>query len=72
MKMALVTPAPPSSLSGNRATASRWSSLLREAGHKVDILEQWCVEDQSYDVMIALHAWRSAASIAAFASRFPC
>jgi putative glycosyltransferase (TIGR04348 family) len=71
MKMALVTPAPPSSLSGNRATARRWSRLLREAGHKIDILEQWGVEDRSYDLMIALHAWRSAASIAAFANRFP-
>ena len=71
MKMALVTPAPPNSLSGNRATARRWSRLLREAGHKVDILEQWGVEDRSYDLLIALHAWRSAASIAAFANRFP-
>ena len=71
MKMALVTPAPPNSLSGNRETARRWSRLLREAGHKVDILEQWGVEDRSYDMLIALHAWRSAASIAAFANRFP-
>ena len=71
MKMALVTPAPPRSLSGNRTTAKRWSKLLRGAGHKVDILEQWSVKDRSYDLMIALHAWRSANSIAAFSERFP-
>ena len=71
MKMALVTPAPPLSLSGNRATAKRWSKLLRAAGHKVDILEQWGVDNRSYDLMIALHAWRSRNSIAAFSQRFP-
>ena len=71
MKMALVTPAPPRSLSGNRATATRWSKLLRAAGHKVDILEQWGVDNRSYDLMIALHAWRSRDSIVAFSQRFP-
>lgn len=71
MKIVLVTPAPPRSRAGNRATANRWSRLLRAAGHHVDILEQWTTEDRSYDLMIALHAWRSAGSIAAFSRRFP-
>ncbi|MDR9432609.1 MAG: selenoneine biosynthesis selenosugar synthase SenB [Spiribacter sp.] len=71
MNIALVTPAAPRSRAGNRATATRWSRLLRAAGHRVVILEQWQADDPAFDVMIALHAWRSAASIAAFAQRFP-
>jgi putative glycosyltransferase (TIGR04348 family) len=71
MRIALVTPAPPRSLAGNRATAARWARLLRGAGHQVDVLEQWGADDRPYDVLIALHAWRSASSIAAFAQRFP-
>jgi putative glycosyltransferase (TIGR04348 family) len=71
MKIALITPAPPRSRAGNRATAARWSRLLRAAQYQVDVLEQWGVNDRSYDLMIALHAWRSASSIAAFAQRFP-
>ena len=71
MKIVLVTPAPPRSRAGNRATATRWSRLLRAAGHQVNVLEQWDADDRPYDVMIALHAWRSASSIVAFAQRFP-
>jgi len=71
MKIALVTPAAPGSRAGNRATAMRWSRLLRAAGHRVDVREQWRIDDPAYDLMIALHAWRSASSIAAFAQRFP-
>ena len=71
MKVALVTPAPPRSRAGNRATAARWSRLLRAAGYQVDILERWGADERSYDLMIALHAWRSAGSIAAFSRCFP-
>jgi len=71
MKIALVTPAPPRSRASNRATAARWSRLLRAAGHQVNVLEQWGADDRPYDLMIALHAWRSASSITAFAQRFP-
>ncbi len=71
MKIALVTPAAPRSRAGNRATATRWARLLREAGHDVAVLEQWQADDPAFDLMIALHAWRSASSIAAFARRYP-
>jgi len=71
MKIALVTPAAARSRAGNRATAVRWSRLLRAAGHQVDVLEQWQADDRAFDLMIALHAWRSASSIAAFSQRFP-
>lgn len=64
MRIVLVTPAPPGSLSGNRATANRWARLLRGLGHRVDVLVDY--HGEPGDVMVALHAWRSAAAITAF------
>jgi len=71
MKIGLVTPAAPGSLAGNRATATRWARRLRAAGHRVRVLERWTGGDSAFDVLLALHAWRSASSIAAFAERYP-
>ena len=71
MKIGLVTPAAPRSRAGNRATATRWARLLRTAGHRVRVIEQWQAGDAGVDVMLALHAWRSAPSIAAFAEHHP-
>ncbi|KAF0285096.1 glycosyl transferase family 1 [Spiribacter sp. SSL99] len=71
MRIGLVTPAGPRSRAGNRATATRWARLLRTAGHQVSVLEQWRPGDAPFDVMLALHAWRSAPSITAFAERYP-
>ena len=51
MKMALVTPAPRFHFP---EIAQRQALVeLRAAGHKVDILEQWGVDNRSYDLMIA-------------------
>ncbi len=69
MKIALITPAAPNSRYGNRNTAVRWARLLRELGHVVTVHERW--PGRSVDVMIALHARRSHASIARFAERHP-
>jgi len=69
MKIALVTPARPVSHSGNRNTALRWASLLRELGHRVRVQTAW--DGKAADVMIALHARRSHDSIAGFAHRYP-
>lgn len=71
MKIGLVTPAAPRSRAGNRATATRWARRLRAAGHRVRVLEQWTTGEAEFDALLALHAWRSAASIAAFAARYP-
>lgn len=71
MKIGLITPAAPRSRAGNRATATRWARLLREAGHRVSVREVWRPGDSRFDVMLALHAWRSAESIAAYAARWP-
>mgnify|MGYP001812074735 CR=1 FL=1 len=69
MRIALVTPAPARSRSGNRATANRWARLLRGLGHRVDVIVDYAGE--SADLMIALHAWRSAAAIREFDQRYP-
>ena len=69
MKISLVTPAGKQSKSGNRTTAVRWAGFLREFGHRVEISET--DEDGNADMMIAVHAWRSAKSIQAFSDRFP-
>ena len=69
MRIALVTPAGPGTRNGNRHTALRWAAFLRAAGHRVSI----CTEDLSgnADLMLALHARRSHASIRAFPREKP-
>jgi putative glycosyltransferase (TIGR04348 family) len=64
MTIGLITPAPPSSLKGNRVTALRWARLLRELGHQVEVEQEY--GGRPYDVLVALHARRSHASIARF------
>jgi putative glycosyltransferase (TIGR04348 family) len=69
MHIGIITPAAPKSLNGNRATAQRWANFLIQLGHKVSITMQW--DGTEYDVMVALHAWRSADSIAQFKQACP-
>jgi putative glycosyltransferase (TIGR04348 family) len=69
MHILLVTPAPPGSRSGNRATANRWARLLRSLGHRVDVVVEY--RGEGADLMVALHAWRSAAAIRAFSHAHP-
>ena len=69
MRIILITPAPPQSRAGNRATATRWANILRSLGHRVDIATGYA--GQNVDMMIALHAWRSAESIQQFSGTFP-
>ena len=65
MKIALITPAAPGSRNGNRGTAVRWAGMLRELGHTVSIQVDW--DGAPVDLMLALHARRSHASIRNFA-----
>lgn len=69
MHIILITPAPPRSRAGNRATAARWAHILGALGHRVDIAVDY--DGQNADLMIALHAWRSASAIQLFSELHP-
>ena len=70
MRIALVTPARPGSRAGNRHTALRWAAMLRAQGHKVTISTEWHANDKD-DLLLALHARRSHASIKSFKQAHP-
>lgn len=65
MRVLLVTPASRGTHHGNRVTAERWARLIGEAGHAVTVDERYA--GQRTDVLVALHARRSADSVRAFA-----
>jgi putative glycosyltransferase (TIGR04348 family) len=69
MNIALVTPAGPGMRNGNRHTALRWAEFLGAAGHRVTVEVEWSGGEA--DLMLALHARRSHASIKAFPRKKP-
>ncbi len=69
MNIWLVTPAPRGSRAGNRASANRWGAILRRLGHRVKVSTDY--DDEPADLMVGLHAWRSADAIARFATAYP-
>jgi putative glycosyltransferase (TIGR04348 family) len=69
MRIVLITPYGREHRNGNWHTAARWTRFLREAGHTVRVQVEW--DGRAADLMLALHARRSFASIRAFAERFP-
>lgn len=69
MKISLITPAAKRSKSGNRTTANRWDRILSGLGHRVAVAETY--DGAPADMMVALHAWRSADSILKFRALFP-
>jgi putative glycosyltransferase (TIGR04348 family) len=62
----IVTPAGAGTRNGNRHTALRWATLLRASGHRVRVAIAW--DGEPCDALIALHARRSAESIARYAA----
>jgi putative glycosyltransferase (TIGR04348 family) len=67
----IVTPALADANNGNWQTARRWAGLLR-AAYRVQLADRWRPgEGAEPALMIALHARRSAASIAAWKSAHP-
>ncbi len=69
MHVEIVTPARSGSQHGNRVTAERWAVLLDELGHTVSLTTSWSGEP--VDVLVALHARRSAEAVRAFRSAHP-
>jgi hypothetical protein len=66
-RITLVTPYGAAANNGNWQTASRWARMLR-GPYDVRIVTPGNLTDPAPDLMIALHARRSAPSIAAFAT----
>ncbi len=66
----IVSPASARENNGNWQTASRWARFLR-GRHAVAIAGDWSVKDAAPDLLVALHARRSAAALAAFSKAYP-
>ncbi len=71
-RIVVVTPALAAANNGNWQTASRWAGMLRN-DYPVRLTAGWAAGDQAPDddLMIALHARRSAPSIAAWKQAHP-
>ncbi len=73
MNIALVTPLSEPSLegkvTGNEVTARRWEEILKKLNHRVTLLSHY--DGQPADVLVALHARKSAASISKFSESHP-
>lgn len=69
MKIQLVTPAPLKLNNGNKITALRWAKIFKQLGHQVRLTKRY--DGARCDVLIALHARRSADSIRRFRQEQP-
>jgi putative glycosyltransferase (TIGR04348 family) len=66
VRISLVTPYPPRSQHGNAVTATRWADIFGALGHRVEVAQRYL--GQPADLLVALHARRSADSVRAFRS----
>ena len=69
-RICIVSPALAAANNGNWQTASRWQRFLAPAC-EVDVTTEWNDASPEADLLIALHARRSAASIERFRDRWP-
>lgn len=69
MKIRIVTPTPPAFNNGNKITAVRLGRILRALGHKVSFEARY--SGSPCDLLIALHARRSARSVRTYHERYP-
>ncbi|MFQ5790563.1 MAG: selenoneine biosynthesis selenosugar synthase SenB [Acidobacteriota bacterium] len=69
MRILLVNPAPLDSPTGNTVTARRWAAILTELGHSVEVTARY--DGRPADVLLALHARRSAESVHRFRKTHP-
>lgn len=69
MNITVISPAAKQSRSGNRVTAVRWARILRALGHRVQVESDGDPRKHlGADLLVAIHAWRSAAAISQFAA----
>jgi putative glycosyltransferase (TIGR04348 family) len=68
-RVLLVTPAGRGSRSGNRVTALRWAAHLRRLGLRPRLSPQW--QGEHCDLLIAIHAVKSADSVLAATAAMP-
>ncbi len=69
MRILLVSPHRPGSRSGNQTTTERWAGILMAMGHEVQAESAY--SGQPCDLLIALHAGKSLASIERFRREHP-
>ena len=69
LRIAIVTPAARGSRVGNRVTALRWAGLLRGLGHRPRVSSEW--RDEPCDLLISVHAAKSAGAVRAARSARP-
>lgn len=73
MRILLATPSRPGSLEGNQVTADRWAAILTRLGHRVTVRssQETPAELNGCELLVALHARKSAALIASSRERRP-
>jgi putative glycosyltransferase (TIGR04348 family) len=69
-RILIVSPAAARDNNGNWQTASRWARFLR-GRHAVEVAGGWRADEAAPDLLIALHARRSAEALAAFKHAHP-
>lgn len=69
MRIAIVTPSRRDTPLGNSITANRWTEILTSLGHQVQTSTDW--DGAFADVLVALHARRSNASVRRFHDHYP-
>ena len=69
-RILIVSPAAARDNNGNWQTASRWARFLR-GRHAVAVADGWRPDDAVPDLLVALHARRSAQALAAFKGAHP-
>jgi putative glycosyltransferase (TIGR04348 family) len=69
MTIHIVTPAGPEDRNGNSVTALRWARILKRLGHRVFVAREY--RGEACDLLVALHARKSAPSIRRFKKLHP-
>ena len=69
LRIGIVSPSAATRRTGNVHTAQRYAGFFRSAGHRVRLLSSW--NGEPLDVLVALHARKSAGAVLAFAKAHP-